>query len=275
MTTLDTTSTTAAPFGWDRLDDAEQAAAAFLARYSGRTLDSYHHDLLTVFRWASDMGILVLKTAPPHIELYRVALEERGLAPSTIDRRLSTVCGFYRFAHINGRVSSNPAQYARRPKVHPTEGHGMDRGEVGTFRFTAEGYDHAHAGLAVHLGLNGLRVSEACATNVENLTLERGHWTLRIIGKGNKPAIIPLVPRAARTIDRAVEERHEGPRRPPSRSAHDPPMGKGHWEAGRAGIRPPPHAPLGLHHGGPGCRRPPEGRPDSRPARRSEDYHYL
>jgi hypothetical protein len=32
-------------------------------------------------------------------------MEDRGLAASTIDRRLSTVCGFYRFAHIDGRIA--------------------------------------------------------------------------------------------------------------------------------------------------------------------------
>jgi integrase/recombinase XerD len=41
--------------------------------------------------------------------------------------------------------------------------------------------------------------------------VERGHRTLRIVGKGNKPATVPLVPRTARTIDLAVGERHEGP----------------------------------------------------------------
>jgi integrase len=41
--------------------------------------------------------------------------------------------------------------------------------------------------------------------------MQRGHRTLRIVGKGNKPATIPLVPRAARTIDLAIGERHEGP----------------------------------------------------------------
>jgi site-specific recombinase XerD len=112
-------------------------------------LESYRHDLLTYFRWTSDVGVPVLEATRPHIELYRVALEERGLAPSTIDRRLSTVCGFYRFAHIDGRVTSNPAQYVRRPKVYPSESHGMDRGELGTFLFSAERFDHAHAALAV------------------------------------------------------------------------------------------------------------------------------
>jgi integrase/recombinase XerD len=212
--TVDLLSLTVDPFEpAGSFDEAELAAAAFLARYNGRTLDAYRHDLRTYFRWALDVGLVVLEATRPHIELYRVALEQRGLAASTIDRRLTTVCGFYRYAHIDGRIAKNPAQYVRRPRVHPSERRGLDRTELGTFLFTAERFDHDHdhAALAVLLGLNGLRVSEACTTNIEDLAFERGHRTLRIVGKGNKPATIPLVPRVARTIDLAVGERHAGP----------------------------------------------------------------
>ena len=107
-------------------------------------------------------------------------------------------------------IRSNPAQYVRRPQVHPSDARALDRSELGVFLFTAEQCDRDHAALAVLLGLNGLRVSEACATNIEDLGFERGHRTLRIVGKGNKPATV-LVPRSARTIDLAVGERHEGP----------------------------------------------------------------
>src|ERR1700682_3051584 len=170
MTSIDTTSTMIQTPDRDyAVDPAQLAAAAFLARYSGRTLDAYRHDLRGYFNWAAQVHLAVLEATRPHIELYRASLEERGLAASTIDRRLSTVCGFYRFAHIDGRVASNPAQYVRRPQVHPSEGHGLDRSELGRFLFAAERYDHDHAALAVLLGLNGLRVSEACATNVEDL----------------------------------------------------------------------------------------------------------
>ena len=58
-------------------------------------------------------------------------MEEHGLAPSTIERPWSTVSGFYRFAHIDGRITSNPAQIVRRTKVPPSEGHGMVPGELG------------------------------------------------------------------------------------------------------------------------------------------------
>ena len=50
---------------------------------------------------------------------------------------------------------------------------GLDRSEFGVFLFTAERHDHDHAALAVLLGLNGLQVGEACATNVEDLGMER------------------------------------------------------------------------------------------------------
>ena len=194
------------------LDEAQLAAVAFLARYGGRTLESYRADLRQFFQWiGSRRRCCRWQATRTHIELYRAWMDERGLAPSTVDRRLSTVCGYYRFAHIDGRITSNPAQYVRRPRVHPTAQRGMDRGELASFLYTAERTSPMHAALAVLLGLNGLRVSEACGTNIEDLGFERGHRILRIVGKGNKPAGIPLVPRTARTVDLAIGERSQGP----------------------------------------------------------------
>jgi integrase/recombinase XerD len=193
------------------LDEAQLAAAAFLARYSGRTLESYRADLRQFFQWSTDVGLAPLAASREHVELYRAAMEARGLAAATIDRRLSTVCGYYRFAHIDGRITANPAQFVRRPHVHATTQRGMDRTELAAFLYTADRVSPMHAALAVLLGLNGLRVSEARGANIEDLGFERGHRTLQIVGKGNKPAGIPLVPRTARTVDLAIGERTNGP----------------------------------------------------------------
>ena len=200
------------------MDEAELAAAAFLARYQGRTLDAYRYDVRSFFMWAPEAQLVILSATRPKVELYVRAIEARGPAATTIDRRLSTVCGFYRFAHIDGRIPSNPAQYVRRPKVHRNDARGLDRSELGAFLFAAERVSlRRRAGRPFPcrpcrvLGLNGLRVSEACPADIENLGFERGHRTLRIVGKGNKPAVIRLVPRTARTIDLAVGERTAGP----------------------------------------------------------------
>src|SRR5918994_1406992 len=131
-------------------------------------------------------------------------------------RRRSTVGSRRSVGSIGSHTSTGasartpPSTYADPRSTSRTPG-ALDRSELGVFLFTAEHYDRDHAALAVLLGLNGLRVSEACTTNVEDLGIERGHRTLRIVGKGNKPATVPLVPRTARTVDLAVGERHEGP----------------------------------------------------------------
>jgi integrase/recombinase XerD len=61
------------------------------------------------------------------------------------------------------------------------------------------------------LGLLGLRVSEACNINIEDLSTERGHRTVTVLGKGHKLAVIPMPPRVGRAVDQAGGERIGGP----------------------------------------------------------------
>ncbi len=81
-------------------------------------------------------------------------------------------------------------------------GRSFDEEEMATASFLAR-----YNGRTLEAYRDGLRVAEACETNVEDLGFERGHRTLKILGKGNKPATIPLVPRTARTIDLADRRR--------------------------------------------------------------------
>jgi site-specific recombinase XerD len=91
MTTIESTSQVIGlaetPF---TLDEDQLAAVAFLARYRGRTLEAYRHDLRALFQWAANHHLTVVEATRTHLELYRTSMEERGLAASTIDRRLST-----------------------------------------------------------------------------------------------------------------------------------------------------------------------------------------
>jgi integrase/recombinase XerD len=51
------------------LDATQLAAVAFLARYRGRTVDSYRADLRQGFQWAAMVGVLPLQATRAHIEL--------------------------------------------------------------------------------------------------------------------------------------------------------------------------------------------------------------
>lgn len=68
-------------------DEAQLAAAAFLARYSGRTLDAYRYDLRTFFQWAARVGLSILEANEQRGEVFASHYEiRRGEWKSTSRR---------------------------------------------------------------------------------------------------------------------------------------------------------------------------------------------
>jgi hypothetical protein len=69
-----------------------------------------------------------------------------------------------------------------------------------------------HGALAHLLGINALRASEAAAVRIEDYaeTL-RGHRVLHLIGKGSKPATMPLTVPVLRVPEACRGDRSQGP----------------------------------------------------------------
>jgi len=65
--------------------------------------------------------------------------------------------------------------------------------------------------LVTMLGLLGLRIFEATGANIEALEEVHGHRVLRVLGMGDKVALVPLPPAVGRAIERAVDGRLRGP----------------------------------------------------------------
>jgi site-specific recombinase XerD len=173
---------------------------------------AYQQDLRQFASWCHSQDLELLAARRIHVELFARWLEHRGAARATIGRRLSTVTGFYRYCVEEELLTRNPTANIRRPRLRQESTmNGLDRNELGAFLVQAGlsgARDHA---LACLLALNGLRVSAALNTDVDDIGLERGHHTLRVRRKGGKTVTIPLAPRTARTVYLAVGERSEGP----------------------------------------------------------------
>jgi integrase/recombinase XerD len=194
------------------VDPALLAAAGFLAGYKGTTRTGYTIDLKAWWTFCETHGLPVLEVKRAHLELYVRAMEERPYARATIGRRLSTVASYYKWCLEEEVVDRNPAAHVRRPRVsQESTTLGLDRGELGAFLVAAGGAGGRDHALACLLGLNGLRVSEACNASIENIGLERGHYTLLVDRKGGKRAIIPLAPRTYRALLLVTDERQSGP----------------------------------------------------------------
>lgn len=190
------------------------AVAAYLARFKGPSRVHTESDLRSFVSWCGRQGLEPLVAQRPHIELYLRWMQEVGrYKPSTVSRRLSVVAGFYRTCVIDGLLEHSPAEYVRRPRVSaesPTLGlsHLQFEALLSAARKSSNVNDFA---LVTMLGLLGLRIFEATGANIEALEEVHGHRVLRILGKGDKVALVPLPPAVGRAIERAVGDRFSGP----------------------------------------------------------------
>ncbi|GCD91525.1 tyrosine recombinase XerD [Nocardioides sp. LS1] len=190
------------------------AIAAYLARFKGQSRVHTESDLRCYVNWCSRQGLDPLAAQRPHIELFLRWMQEIGrYRPSTVSRRLSVVAGFYRTCVIDGVLVHSPAEYVRRPRVSaesPTLGlsHLQLEAMLTAGRRSSNVNDFA---LVTMLGLLGLRIFEATGANIEALEEVHGHRVLRVLGKGDKVALVPLPPAVGRAIERAVDGRLCGP----------------------------------------------------------------
>ncbi len=190
-----------------------RALFSFLARYRGDTLRAYQQDLKAYLTWCQQHELQPLQAQRPHLELYLRWMEQRNYAPATIGRRFATVAGFYRYAVIDGHLAIDPTVAVTRPAV-PWEGqrrtvlHPLEFAALLTAARRDGPHSHALVGL---LGMIGLRVSEACRINITDLRQQAGYELVSVLGKGNKPAIIPLPIPVLRAVREAAGERTCGP----------------------------------------------------------------
>ena len=197
--------TTLLPFQPATMSTAQLAAVSYLARYSGRTHTLYAFQLREWFAWCEGNGLDVLTGIErAHVELYIRQLGDRGLMDSSVNTMMHAVRGHFRFAHIDGLITADPAVYARLPKIHRDESRtqGLDRLELIRFLQIAQTITVHHGALAYLLGINALRASEAAAVRIEDYadTL-RGHRVLHLVGKGNKPATMPVTVPVLRALE--------------------------------------------------------------------------
>jgi integrase/recombinase XerD len=208
-------ATTLLPCQPSRMSTAQLAAVSFLARYSGRTHALYAFQLREWFGWCEGHGLdPLVGIQRAHVELYIRGLGERGLMDSSVVTMMHGVRDFFRFAHVDGLITADPAVYARLPKVQRDESRtqGLDRLELIRFLQVAQTISVHHGALAYLLGINALRASEAAAVRIEHYadTL-RGHRVLHLLGKGNKPATMPLTVPVLRVLEACRGQRTCGP----------------------------------------------------------------
>lgn len=161
-------------------------------RMSAHTLDAYRRDLTTLSDWAQaqDRDMIELKTED--LRAFIAAEHRRGLAPKSLQRRLSACRSFYRWLLKHGRIKASPAEGIRAPKAPRKLPQVLDPDEA---KALVEVPTDAPLGLRDRALLelfysSGLRLSELCALCWRDLDLDDGLVT--VLGKGSKQRTVPV-----------------------------------------------------------------------------------
>lgn len=188
-------------------------------RASPRTLVAYQSDLHEFGNFLTGQGTGPA-SGPETIDRLSVrgfvaSLSRRGLAKSSVARKLSTVRSFLNHAVRDGRIEQSPADGLPTPRVPRALPRNLTVDEVFALldRITAPDLASTRDRAVLELlYATGLRVGELVSLDLEDLDLQ-GRM-LRVLGKGGKERLVPFGSKAERAlrhwIDQATALRRQG-----------------------------------------------------------------
>ncbi len=147
---------------------------------SGATMTAYRRELQLLVDEFGERRLPRLD-----VEDLRAVLHVGDYSASTIGRRIAAWASFYRWLVKTDRRRDDPTAKLDRPKV----ARGLPR-PVDDFDRRAERLEPPFEAIAVLLVETGLRISEACALDLDVDT--EPVTSLRVTGKGSRDRIIPL-----------------------------------------------------------------------------------
>jgi len=162
------------------------------------TLDVYRRDLIDLQRWADRSGLGAGTIGRTEVRQYLAQLRTRGLASSTISRKLAAVRRYYGWAVRQGLVVddptaglSAPAGASRLPRVLRADelAQLLDEPESRTAGQAPGVVARDNTVLELLYG-SGLRVAELCRLDVGSVDLAGRRLT--VWGKGAKERVVPM-----------------------------------------------------------------------------------
>jgi integrase/recombinase XerD len=161
------------------------------------TVLSYSSDLRRLFAFLNERGQTPFSAGRDDLRAFLSSLHNEGLSGSSIARRFATVRSFYRFLRYAGKISANPANGIRVPKLHRRLVENIPDVEVSKLIEHLEAQRESPIALRdcamiYTLYDSGLRVSEMISLRLVDLNFSCA--ALRVIGKGDKQRLAPLSP---------------------------------------------------------------------------------
>ena len=156
--------------------------------YSDNTISSYDSDLSKLSDYFDKRDLL--KLSYKHLEKYLSTLEE--YAPSTVSRNISSIKGFYNYMVKINKISSNPSELIKEPKLGRHLPSYLTVDEVNKLLDIdiKNNYDYRNKAILELMYATGLRISEVVSLEFKNIDFD--DCIIRVMGKGSKERIVPI-----------------------------------------------------------------------------------
>ena len=187
---------------WDGLLDEYDEHIRSDRGLSEHTARAYRADLEHLAAHVEDPRQVTL----PRLRAWLADMVHRGMAPSTIQRRVACVRGFFAWAEREGVVESNPAERLQAPKRSRKLPNVLSQAAIDEVmraaitRLAESDEAVAARDLAIIelLYSSGLRVAELVGIGLDDIDLDER--TVRVMGKGGKERAVPLGIPAAQAL---------------------------------------------------------------------------
>lgn len=166
-------------------------------RYSPHTVLGYRRDLEQFQSFLATFGLDKLQHATDKtVRRWMMQLMEEGTGARSVNRKLSALRGFFKFARIVGEAETDPTALLDPPKTPKRLPEFMDEKGMGHLLEQVE-WPSGHKGVTDRLVIDllyqtGMRLAELLGLKVGDADLRSG--TLRVMGKRQKERIIPIGP---------------------------------------------------------------------------------
>jgi integrase/recombinase XerC len=177
-------------------------------RMSVHTLSAYRRDLQQLSAFCERRGVERFSALDNfQIRGFAAAEHGHGIAPRSIQRRLSAVRSFYEYLMREGLAKRNPALDVQAPKSKKRLPATLDADQMGRLLdFRADDTTSARDKAMMELFYSsGLRLSEL--TELQLPAVDLKDRTVRVLGKGNKTRIVPIGRHAIDAIKKWLGER--------------------------------------------------------------------
>ncbi len=170
---------------------------------SPHTVDAYRRDLAAYLVTLQARGVREpASVTREDVTAHVASLRRRGLAPSSVERKVSAIKSFHRFLVREGITENHPTARLPLPAVPERLPDVVSIEDVA--RLLAQPFPDGPAGLRDRAVLEtlygcGLRVSELVGLDLAAVDLSAGF--VRVLGKGGKERVVPVSGVGARALE--------------------------------------------------------------------------